>query len=414
MRVAVWDNLPSGGGKRALFYHVRGLVQRGHSVECWCPPTADQSYLPLSKHAPVHVLPLHWQPHPTRNPVARVVRRYRQVARHLAAFDEHCRACAEQINKGGFDILFSNACTSFRTASIARHVTIPSTIYLGEPYRWLYEALPEPPWAAPPSGWSLPSLHAQALDAVKLPGMRLQVREEVRSAKAFDVILVNSFYSRESVLRAYGLDSKVCYLGIDPQLFRRLDVPREPFIIGLGAIVPEKNVEFAVRAVAAAGKPPPRLVWVGNVSHPDYSRRVQEVAESLRVPFDVRQRVADDELVRLLNTASAMIYAPRLEPFGLAPLEANSCGLPVVAVAEGGVRETVLDGCTGLLVENDAEQAGAALRRLLTEQEFRERLGRTAAAEVSAKWTLNAMVDRLESRLAEAIAAHHRSGADAR
>src|SRR6266446_7167318 len=46
VKIAVWHNLPSGGGKRALYYHVRGLVERGHTVESWCPPTADQSYLP--------------------------------------------------------------------------------------------------------------------------------------------------------------------------------------------------------------------------------------------------------------------------------------------------------------------------------------------------------------------------------
>jgi glycosyltransferase involved in cell wall biosynthesis len=44
-----------------------------------------------------------------------------------------------------------------------------------------------------------------------------------------------------------------------------------------------------------------------------------------------------------------MAYAPRLEPLGLAPLEAGACGLPVVAVAEAGVRETVVDGITGSL-----------------------------------------------------------------
>jgi len=35
MKIAVWHNLPSGGGKRALYHHVRGLVERGHRVESW-------------------------------------------------------------------------------------------------------------------------------------------------------------------------------------------------------------------------------------------------------------------------------------------------------------------------------------------------------------------------------------------
>ena len=58
MRIAVWHNLPSGGGKRALYEHVRGLIQRGHYVEAWCPPTASQTYLPLSPMIKEHIRPL--------------------------------------------------------------------------------------------------------------------------------------------------------------------------------------------------------------------------------------------------------------------------------------------------------------------------------------------------------------------
>ena len=57
MRIAVWNNLPSGGGKRALYHHVKGLVERGHHVESWCPPTADRTYLPLSELVEEHVVP---------------------------------------------------------------------------------------------------------------------------------------------------------------------------------------------------------------------------------------------------------------------------------------------------------------------------------------------------------------------
>ena len=76
------------------------------------------------------------------------------------------------------------------------------------------------------------------------------------------------------------------------------------------------------------------------------------LAVSRGVPFTPHLRISDDELVTLLNRASAMVYAPRLEPFDLAPIEAAACGLPVVAVAEGGVRETVIDNETGFLVQN--------------------------------------------------------------
>ena len=146
MKIAVWHNLRSGGGKRALYDHVVGLLARGHTLEAWCPPTADREYLPLSPLIPEHVVDLAW-------PTGRFSDKFgitSLTARQLAAMDTHCRTCAEEIGRGGFDILFANACVFFRTTPIGRFVSIPSVIYLGEPYRWLYEALPRLPWLAPP------------------------------------------------------------------------------------------------------------------------------------------------------------------------------------------------------------------------------------------------------------------------
>jgi glycosyltransferase involved in cell wall biosynthesis len=61
-----------------------------------------------------------------------------------------------------------------------------------------------------------------------------------------------------------------------------------------------------------------------------------------------------------------MVYSARLEPFGLAPLEANACATPVVAVAEGGVRESIGNGVNGVLIsERRPEQIGQELLSFL-------------------------------------------------
>ena len=91
-------------------------------------------------------------------------------------------------------------------------------------------------------------------------------------------------------------------------------------------------------------------------------RRALRLAASLGVAFEARENVSERAVGGGLNRASMMVYAPRLEPFGYAPLEANACALPVVAVAEGGVRETVVDGENGLVVEDEASMAHAVER----------------------------------------------------
>jgi glycosyltransferase involved in cell wall biosynthesis len=108
-----------------------------------------------------------------------------------------------------------------------------------------------------------------------------------------------------------------------------------------------------------------------------------------------------------------MLYCSRLEPFGFAPLEANACGVPVVAVAEGGVRETVVDGVNGLLVDNDPRAAAAAVARLLDDPEYARRMGQSARREVAGKWSVAASVERLERKLLDAVDGRRAEGSQA-
>jgi glycosyltransferase involved in cell wall biosynthesis len=408
MKIAVWHHLPSGGGKRALYYHVRGLVERGHTVEVWRPPSADTSYLPLNQLAAEHIVPLDWQPRAARNPLARPLASYHNVLGRMAAMDRHCRRCAEQINRGGFDLLFANGCKFFHTAPIGRYADLPSVLYLQEPYRPLYEAQPRLPWlaiaSAPPGGWWRPGyIGAFLRDAIRVQALRIQAREEVASAQAFTSILVNSLYSRESVLRAYGLAAQVCYLGVDTQLFQDRSQPREAFVIGLGGFTFAKNIPFAIEALARARPPRPRLVWVGNANNMAHMEAMQRLADAAGVDFEPKLRVSDEQLIDLLNRAMAMLYAPRLEPFGFAPLEANACGAPVIAVAEGGVRETIVDGANGLLVEAEPQAMAQAIDHLRDHPDIARTLGANGRRMVERQWSIDASIDRLEQRFAQAI-----------
>ena len=405
MRIAIWHNLPSGGAKRALHDQVRGLLAQGHVVESWCPPTADQAYLPLGDLIPEHVVPLDWASFDDTGPWSSIVGPYREVVSHRRAMEKHCRACAQQINNAGFDVLFASACRFLRVTPIARFTRLPKVLYLPEPFRWLYEALPQLPWLARPApSRSTPlSVYRLLKDIVRLQGPRIQAREEVENAKAYDQILVNSYFSRESILRAYGLDSGVCYLGIDTEKFVDHGRLREPFVVSVGALVSEKNARFIIEAVSRLGEPRPPLVWIANDAARGYRRAMEELAASLGVQFQIRFQLSDPEIVDLLNRAAVMLYAPRLEPFGLAPLEANACGLPVIAVAEGGVRETIVDGVNGLLVDSDPDAMATAIRHLLKDASRARALGEAGVRLVNERWSLALAQTRLEDWLAAAV-----------
>jgi glycosyltransferase involved in cell wall biosynthesis len=237
------------------------------------------------------------------------------------------------------------------------------------------------------------------------------VREEQKNARAFDRILVNSFFSRESVLRAYGLEASVCYLGVDTNRFRDLGLAREHLAIGVGAIVPAKAVERAIEAVAVLGDDRPRLLWIGNVCDDDYRRSLDGLASRRGVDLDFKIAVSEAELIADLNRASVMLYTPRLEPFGYAPLEASACGLSVVGVREGGVRETVDHGRTGYLADAHPRALAAYLAQVLSDPDLGRRLGANGRRWVTEQWTAEHLTTRLETHLVNAV---HQDGRESR
>jgi glycosyltransferase involved in cell wall biosynthesis len=237
-------------------------------------------------------------------------------------------------------------------------------------------------------------------------GYRRLVQEELANAQAYNTILVNSYFSRESVLRAYGLDSKVCYLGIDADLFCHQNLERNKTVIGLGSITPAKNIRFVIEALSyIEADQRPTLIWVGNMAFDYHMTALKRYAASVNVVFEPQVGISDNELVALLNRSAMMVYAPRLEPFGLAPLEGNACGLPVVAVAEGGVRESIVEGDNGLLVEADPRSMAQAITRLINDPAYARTLGEQGVAAIKTKWSVNKAIDRLETRLLETVAA---------
>ena len=409
MRIAVWHNLPSGGGKRALYDHVRGLVSRGHEIEAWCPPTADRSYLALSEIVPEHVIPLSGFEAKLQPALLRRLNEVRwNTWSQVRSMERHCRECARQMHAKSFDILFAASCILYHTPFIGRFVEIPSILYLQEPNRRFYEAQPELLWTA--LNWSANDLFSfrfwrrSLSQRIRLPGIRVLAREERNSALAFDQILVNSFFSRESVLRAFGIDSKVCYLGIDTNRFANQNRPRELFAVSLGAIIPPKNVEFLIDAVGSVSPHlRPTLMLVANTIESNYFDRLKVQAQKSQVSIQVHHRIKDEEIVDILNRARLMLYAPRLEPFGYAPLEACACGTPVVAVAEGGVRETVQDGVNGLLVEHEPAAMGAAIERLMLDERLHKQLSTQAQELVKGVWSLEPAIERLERHLKDRV-----------
>jgi glycosyltransferase involved in cell wall biosynthesis len=132
---------------------------------------------------------------------------------------------------------------------------------------------------------------------------------------------------------------------------------------------------------------------------------VQRQAANVSVDLHVESITDDKRLREVYSQARAFVYAPLQEALGMAPLEALACGTPVVAVREGGVNETVVDGVTGWTVDRDEAAFAERLDTLLNDEQSFEALRESGLEYVRTNWTWPKAVDRLQEHFETVCAA---------
>jgi glycosyltransferase involved in cell wall biosynthesis len=161
---------------------------------------------------------------------------------------------------------------------------------------------------------------------------------DARTSNGVDVFIAISKFISRRIRKAYGRDSVVIYPPVDTSSFVP-GVAKEEFYLTSSRLVPYKRIDLIVEAFAQM--PEKRLVVIGD--GPEMTKIRAKAASNIQIlgyqPFEV--------LREHLQKAKAFVFAAE-EDFGIAPLEAQACGTPVIAFGKGGSLETVKDGVTGL------------------------------------------------------------------
>ncbi|HET9013139.1 MAG TPA: glycosyltransferase, partial [Gemmatimonadaceae bacterium] len=183
-------------------------------------------------------------------------------------------------------------------------------------------------------------------------GLLARVRRwDLEASRRVTHYIANSAITRERIAQTYGRDVAIVHPPVDVDRFA-IGEPEDFFLIAT-EVVPHKRVELALQAARSAGV---QVKVVG--SGPDVPRLRELYGDSARF----MGHVSDTELTSLFQRARALIV-PNVEEFGIAAVEAQAAGRPVVAADAGGVRETVLPGSTGVLVKSgDVDDLAEALR----------------------------------------------------
>ena len=172
-----------------------------------------------------------------------------------------------------------------------------------------------------------------------------------RAARDVDQYVANSELTRQRIRRFWGRDAVVVHPPVDVERFS-VGEP-EDYVLFVGELLRHKRPQAAIEAALAAGR---RMKVVG--TGPELGRLAARYGDRV----DFLGRIDSPALARVYAEAAALVV-PNVEEFGIAAVEAQAAGRPVVALDAGGPRETVVHGETGLLVDSEDPRALARALR---------------------------------------------------
>ena len=217
-------------------------------------------------------------------------------------------------------------------------------------------------------------------------------KKDYRSAQQVDYFVTISDYAKGLIQKYYSRDAVVIHPPVEVNDFKFDEsVKPEDYYIVTSRQVTWKKLDLAVKACVKCKK---KLFVIGE--GPEHKNLVKLAGDSDLVSF--LPLMDKKELKKYLGAAKGYLF-PSMEPFGIAPVEALSMGCPVIAYAEGGATDYVLDGKNGLLF--DRQNATALAEAILKFEEMK--FNRKKVAESAEKFAVKRFDEELTAYAKECV-----------
>jgi glycosyltransferase involved in cell wall biosynthesis len=274
---------------------------------------------------------------------------------------------------GGFDLSSYDLIVSSSSACakwVRNPAKVPHVCYCHTPMRYIWDLFDD---------YFGPSSFAPVRWSAKFFRPYLQ-RCDLRSNEGVTHFLANSTEVQSRIKRIYGRESEVLHPPVDVDRFKLKKGAGDYFLV-LSALVPYKKVDLAVKVCTARNWP---LLVVGKGSEEKRLRRLAGPTVTFK------GWASQEEIPQYYSNAKALLF-PGKEDFGIVPVEALASGCPVIAFAEGGVRDTLEDGVTGVQFQEQTEQAlEGAIDRFLSSKFDPEALRKKAMPFSKARFLFKA------------------------
>jgi glycosyltransferase involved in cell wall biosynthesis len=309
------------------------------------------------------------------------------VHRHHQPYLPLYPPAVRRLDFSGFDVILSNKSGfihGVRHSARQMHVC-----YCLAPtrYVWNYQAYAQREGFGRVLGLAI----APVINALRRWDHRAAQATPPGGSRGVDHFIAISRDIQQRIKQFYGRDAVVIYPPVDTERFRPVPNPAADYYLVVSRLIPYKRIDLAVQAFSRMNK---RLVVVG-----DGRDRAQ--LEALAGPsVQFRGRLPWDEVVELMANCRAFLF-PGFEDFGIAPVEAQAAGRPVIAFARGGALDTVIEGLTGLFFREQSVEALMAAVAQFEQLSFEPTIARRNAERFSARRFRQELRDFVASRWQE-------------
>jgi len=381
LKIAAYFNLPEGGARKMIENIVQALRNRGHKVDVYSGEKFQ--FIKLIKKYPFgnFLLPFNlW--------------RYKKFSQKLAS----------KINKKGYEVGIITNSKILQHPYILRYIKFPKLLISQEPLRVAYERNLQKNFVYKRY---YKGLMERFVSLSSWLGILIRKESDRENLAKANRLIVNSYFSKENFLANYGILGKVIYPGIDTKIFKPLlGGKRENYILSIGTYHALKAHDLVIKALSLIPKDKrPFLKILGFRKDEKELQYLKRLRDSLNLQEKVKFEniFLENNIVNYYQKAFLTIATHFLEPFGLVPIESMACGTPVVAIKEGGFRETVKDGETGLLVERDPKKLAKAILYLLENEEIWRKFSENGPKLVKSNFSLERVINEIERELFDLI-----------
>ncbi|WP_434580964.1 glycosyltransferase [Sulfurimonas sp. NW15] len=193
--------------------------------------------------------------------------------------------------------------------------------------------------------WDLYDEYTKNLKPVKKIFVKLTLRYirkwDIKTLYRVNHFIADSKFVQERIQRIYKRKSSVIYPPVDTGMFTLCE-HKEEYYLTASRLVPYKKTKLIVEAFNEM--PDKRLIVIGD------GEEYENIKKIAKTNIDVLGYQEKDVMIDAMQKAKAFVYAA-VEDFGIVPIEAMACGTPVIALNKGGTAETVQDGFSGVLFE---------------------------------------------------------------